>query len=395
MTDFTMVVPTYWGRAGSESSRDDKIIFDHPTSLDENGTLARFLESLHILKGSEELIIVIIPVPNDPQITDAVVNKVEEILTPFRPRYDIVCLHQYAIERIKEQLAERGVSREALDLINLTNYAAVRNMCSLAGILTGRNNTIFIDDDEVFTDLNFLKKIKENMYSKVQDEYIHALAGYYLQPDTYRLETDKVPAWRAPHWNNAAAMNEAFDRFIGQDPRLKPTPFVFGGNMTLALSVLKKVPFDPRITRGEDIDFLINLRINGITFYLDRELAIKHLPPGSSRPAWKGIREDALRFLYERKKVTDHPNLTPDQLHPYPGLFLGADLEERIIKTNTLLQQEYESRGDEEGVRECEANIAIAEKNPFQSFDTVAWLGELTALWQELTAHAEGMGISE
>ena len=74
MTDFTMVVPTYWGRARSESIRDEKIVFDHPTSLDEKGTLARFLESLHILKGVEESIIVIIPVPNDPQITDAVVN---------------------------------------------------------------------------------------------------------------------------------------------------------------------------------------------------------------------------------------------------------------------------------------------------------------------------------
>ena len=188
-------------------------------------------------------------------------------------------------------------------------------------------------------------------------------------------------------------MNEAFDRLIGQDPRIKQTPFVFGGNMTLTLPALKKVPFDPRITRGEDIDFLINLRINGITFYLDRELAIKHLPPGSSRPAWKGLREDALRFLYERKKVVDHKSLSLDKLQPYPGLFLGADLEKRIIETNTLLKQEYETQGDDEGVRECEANIAMAQKSPFENFDTVEWLAKLTKLWRELTAPAEGAGI--
>ena len=98
--------------------------------------------------------------------------------------------------------------------------------------------------------------------------------------------------------------------------------------MTVSLPVLKKIPFDKRITRGEDIDFLLNLRISGITFYLDRQLSIKHLPPKSSRPAWKKVREDALRFLYERKKVMDHPALSIEKLEPYPAVFLGSDLEE-------------------------------------------------------------------
>ncbi len=393
MTDYTMVVPTYWGRAGSELILNEKIVFDHPSSLDEDGTLARLLESLDILNGAGSLKIVIIPVPNDPQITDEVVGKVDDIIAPFRSRYDVVSFGQPAIDRVKGKLAEKGVSKKALELANLVNYSAVRNMCSMAGILTGRNNTVFIDDDEVFTDPNFLIKIEENMGSEAQGSRIQALAGYYLQPDSYRLNTDNVPAWRAPHWNNAAAMNEAFDRFIGQGPRVEPTPFVFGGNMTLSQPIIKRVPFDPRITRGEDIDFLINLLINEITFFLDRELSIKHLPPDSARPAWKGIREDAFRFLYEQKKIRDHPHIELDRLQPYPGLFLGSDLEERIIRTNTLLMKEHQSKGDEEGVRECVANIAIAEDNPFKNFDTAGWLEELTRHWQELTAHADGMGI--
>ena len=82
MTDYTMVVPTYWGRAGSELILNEKIVFDHPTPLDENGTLARLLESLDILNGAGSLKIVIIPVPNDPQITDEVVGKVDDIIAP-------------------------------------------------------------------------------------------------------------------------------------------------------------------------------------------------------------------------------------------------------------------------------------------------------------------------
>jgi len=394
MKDFTMVIPSYWGRAGTELISNEKIVFDHPTALDEEGTLPKLLDSLDVLREADGKIVVI-AVANDPEIADNVAEKVDQMIAPYRSRYDISCLHQSALEQARSRLADKGVSQSALNLLNLDNYAAVRNMCALAGILAGTHQTIFIDDDEVFTDPDFLNKIEANMGRSVDGETIEALAGYYLQPDTYRLDESTVPGWRAPYWNNAAAMNEAFDLFIGREPRLKPTPFVFGGNMTVALPVLKRVPFDPRITRGEDIDFLLNMRIDGITMYLDRELAIKHLPPPSSRPAWKKVREDAVRFLYERKKVIDHPVLVLDALQPYPGTFLGEDLEERIIRTNELLMREYESQRDEEGVRECQATITMAEENPFQSVDTRAWLVKLKARWQELTTGAEGMGIPE
>jgi hypothetical protein len=391
MKEFTMVIPTYWGEGEGEKQSED-IVFDHPTLLNEEGTLGRLLESLNIFKQLTGKIIVI-SVANTQRIADAVKSKVDQIIEPFRSQYDIENVGQYTLETITDRLAGKGVSKSALELVNLNNYASVRNICSLAGIINGTKYTIFIDDDEVFTDPDFLEKVEENMESIIAGEKIEALAGYYLQPDTYRLDESKVPQWRAPWWNNAAAMNAAFEKVIGQEPRLKPTPFVFGGNMTVSLEMLKKVPFDPRITRGEDIDFLLNLRIQGVTFFLDRKLAIKHLPPESAQKAWKKVREDAIRFLYERKKVRDHAELTLTELQPYPGLFLGDDLEERIIKTNELLKQNYEAEHDEEGLQQCEKTILMTEENRWGQIDTRAWLKQLTTQWQEVTQAAEGIGI--
>ena len=131
------------------------------------------------------------------------------------------------------------------------------------------------------------------------------------------------------------------------------------------------------------------------TFHLDRDLAIKHLPPGSTQAAWKKLREDAVRFLYERKKLRDHDELSLAELQPYPGLFLGDDLEERIIKTCELLKREYESQRDEEGAAQCESIIALVDENPFADFDTRAWLERITADWQEVTGAAAGLGIPE
>jgi hypothetical protein len=140
------------------------------------------------------------------------------------------------------------------------------------------------------------------------------------------------------------------------------------------------------------MDFLMNLHINDITFYMDRELSIKHLPPGSDRPAWKKIREDAIRFLYARKKLTDH-NLDLDFFQPYPGRFLDGDLETRIIKTNELLKEDYLKNGDRQNAAECDENIRLASENPFADFDTKTWLSNITAHWQQLTSTLEGIGL--
>ena len=394
MKDFTMVIPSYWGQCEGEMEGSEEIVFDHPTALDSTGTLGQILDSLDIfirLPGK----IVIIAVSNQRKIAAEVEDKINQIVTPYRQRYDICTLGQSSLTKIKQQLVSRGVSEKALAMVSLDNYATVRNICSLAGILDGSRYTIFIDDDEVFTDRHFLEKIDENMQRQYKHDTIAAITGYCLQNDTYRLDVSKVPQWRLPYWNNTASMNEAFDLLIGQGERLKPTPFALGGNMTIALDVLKKVPFDPRITRGEDIDFLLNLRIHGIKFYLDRELAIEHLQPASTQKDWTKMREDAVRFLYERKKVTDHDQLSLSELQPYPGQFLGDDLEERIIKSCELLKSVYESRMDEEGVIQCQNIIAMANENPFAKFDTGSWLIEITADWQEITDRAAGLGIPE
>jgi len=393
MSKFTIVIPTYWGGEKAEEA-DDEIVFDHPTMLNEAGTLGRLLESLSIFKRVEGKIAVI-SVANTRTIAGAVNNRVDQIIEPFRSSYDIINIGQDTLEHISDRLDSRGVSKSALELVKLDNYAAVRNICSLAGVINGTNYTIFIDDDEIFSDPEFFNKIEESMGKAVAGEKIEALAGYYLQPHTFRLDEDKVPDWRAPWWNNTAAMNAAFERIIGQAPRLKPTPFVFGGNMTLSLKALKQIPFDPKITRGEDIDFLLNARINGVTFYLDRKLAITHLPPEYEQKEWKKVREDAIRFLYERKKVRDHPQLNLQELQPYPGMFLGADLEERIIKTNELLKQKYQTENDDQGVRECEKTIVMVSENRWDRIDTSKWLRQLVTRWQEVTTAAEGIEMQE
>ena len=83
---------------------------------------------------------------------------------------------------------------------------------------------------------------------------------------------------------------------------------------------------------------------------------------------------DAVRFLYERRKLRDHDQLKLEDFQPYPGMFLGDDLEERIIRTIELLKQDFFANQDEQAVSECEKIIILARNDQQVELDTKAWL---------------------
>jgi len=393
----TIVIPTYWGPPENVDLQAGKV-FDHPTPLGQEGTLGRALESMQILNRNDFSVVLIIAATLN-SIENEVLDRVKEICAPFKEKIDISLIHQGNLSKIKQKLLDEDVPDDACALINLDNYSSVRNMCSLAGILNGSELVIFIDDDEVFADSKFIDKAVKFVGTETEGEKILAVAGYYINSDgKYKLDEAGVPLWKKKYWNNVFAMNRAFSQIIGKGPRLKPTPFVFGGNMVIHRELLANVPFDPSITRGEDIDFLINTRISGVGFWLDNTLSIMHLPPSKKNPQWLSFREDIKRFLYENKKVSDHSHLngvSRDELMPYPGLFLGEDLEEKILAANKLLYNDYKEAGDRNGMEQCNINEEIVRAESFKAIDTKKWLSKLKSNWRVLTYASAGIGIPE
>lgn len=101
------------------------------------------------------------------------------------------------------------------------------------------------------------------------------------------------------------------------------------------------MPFDPKIARGEDIDFLINARMFGFPFFRDNQLSITHLPPPKTHPTWLQLRVDIYRFMYERAKIEHQKEIKgmkkvyPEDFDPYPGAFLKQwhiQAKERFVR---------------------------------------------------------------
>ena len=383
----TMVIPSYWARESKTGWKDGDAIYDHPTPLDEEGTLQRAIQSIGALED-KDFRVVIIAIPTAADIESRVEEKVARIIESSNPGVEVLLFGPSHLKQIHDLLVSEN-KEEYTYLLQLRGYSNVRNLCMFVPHVLDSEAAVLIDDDEVFEDPEFMTKARAFIGKDIEGKAINAVAGYYLQPDgDYHVKKPSRP-WMQ-HWDQYARMNEAFDNIIGSEPRLKETPFVFGGNMVVHRDLFTVVPFDPDVPRGEDIDFLINARMFGHSFVLDNQLAIKHLPPPKSHPVWRSLREDLYRFIYERAKIETQKDIEgmtrvyPDEFDPYPGCFLKPDLETKIENASKLLSEEYLAQGDKEASEEALKNTVLARTDAVPNSDPFQKLCVLQKRWQEL-----------
>ena len=385
----TMAIPSYWGRPKAQGWQEGDLVFDHPTPLDEEGTLRRAVESIEILEN-KDFNLVVLGAATSPDIAGAVGDKISEILGEARAGVEVLVFTQSHLARIHDHLNAMGKG-ELAGLLSLGGYSSIRNLCVFLPHLLGSETAVLIDDDELFEDPAFMDKALAFIGRETGGRRVLAVAGYYINPDgDYMLNREVLP-WMTS-WDKIGSMNRAFETFIGTGPRLKETPFAFGGNLVIHRDLFTEVPFDPGVPRGEDIDFLMNARMFGHSVFIDRELAIKHDPPAKSHSKWMQVREDIYRFVFEKAKLDAQEEmpgmrlLRAEALDPYPGEFLKDDLDEMIFRSNSMLATDYLMAGETRGAGECMRNIHLAahdappRTNPFK--DLLA----LQKAWRELMA---------
>lgn len=373
----TVVIPTYWSREDNIWEEGDAV-YDHPTPLNGTDTLSRTLESMKILNNKKFKLV--IPIcPTCKEVEEPAEKRVREIVKKAGLNIETYIFTNSNLQAIKEILIENGLAKKTVDILNIHGYSNVRNICLFVSHILSSEVTILIDDDENFENPAFIDIAKEFIGKRIFGKSIYGVAGYYLNKyDEFYDDVNMVP-WMT-YWDRFGSKTKAFDKIIRDDPRLKVTPFAFGGLMVIHKNLFKIIPFDPDVRRGEDIDYLINSKMFGFDFFLDNKLNIKHLPPKKNHPIWKRFREDIYRFLYEQAKiksqyeVNNMTKVSADDFAPYPGDFLKDDLEDKIFKTNILLALEFLSDGDIEGCKESIKNIylskyeAIPKEDPFTKY---------------------------
>jgi hypothetical protein len=325
-----IVIPTYWTRPAGEKQQPDDGIFDHPTPVDGESTLPRLLASLARLEDADGLTVVVLVGATTPEVSDAAESRVADMLAGYARHFDTVLVGKETETRMQALARAAGLSGDA---VTLHTYAGIRNLQLLVPLARNAGPIIALDDDEIVKP-DYLRIASES----VSNPGFVGAAGFYEDARGEVLLPEASPTGNI-FLDKPAIMNAAARRLLDAPGRWVATAVAFGGNMIFGRELAARVGFDPGITRGEDLDYVLNARLAGLPFWLDKRLRITHLPPRHlEASSYLRIAEDIRRFLYEREKLrlaARHPDRfhpLPDVLwQPYPGRFLQDDLEEQAL----------------------------------------------------------------
>lgn len=363
--NLTIVIPVFWTKTEEIETKSSELGNISARTFDKPGSLAKVLESLKILSRNDYTLLVISAADSPDLEEEAEIFTGKIIRKHYSGKNPLLFSHSH-LRRILEKFSDEEKTRFA-DILNLNNYSGARNMGLVLSNLLGSDIAIMLEDDKIIEDPDFLEKAENLIGKEIEGRSVFGKGGPYLQKNNdYHIPVSRETRQSDIFWCKNTKLNEALKAFVGNKERITESPMVFGGNMTIAREMFMEIPFDPNCISGEDEDYLINARMLGFAFFMDSEMTVKQLSPETHPPRWWSMRNDILHFLFDRKKLQLsqsnqflHP-ITSEEMNPYPGFFLGEDLNERIMNASISLFQEYLEEGEQNSGVEATRNIKIA-----------------------------------
>jgi hypothetical protein len=382
-----IVIPTYWKENDTDDGSTLVGSYDHATPVTKPvPELETCLESLEQVRGVLRVIVLLVTPSACAEAARARVNAICRahpnlnplIVGPREAGYVINAIHVVAPNLEGETVSLRG-------------YGAIRNMGLVVAAALGHDVVVFMDDDELALDENFLVDgvFGLGLLTR-QDLPVSAKSGYFFDASDSCLADEENARWCDHWWTKKREFNQWMRR-AQQSTRISRSNYVCGGCLAIHADAFCRVAFDPYITRGEDLDYLFNLRMNGMDMWFDNQWAVKHLPPPSTSEAGRFM-QDVYRWTYECEKidVANHRiglhKVTPESLMPYPGPWISPSVRTKIFVTSLLRsiagpeRQRYfdiwlKSRGEAK-------SWAARTSESYLSFQTY-WPGMMSQLWRD------------
>ncbi len=331
-----VVIPTFITSARRRNETKGIVgNYDHTTNINDEGELDRCLASLECV---ENLGLVILLVAADRSLEAEALAKVRKTAAAHRQLSTLV-IGSTELALVRQRMEQLGITN-VNQQIGLRGYGAVRNLGLVIANTLGFDAVIFLDDDEVIDDPDFMRKAAYGL-GKLTKKGVPILAktGYYIndQGSYYSKWEDR---WYNRFWQQGSAFND-WIRHAMAGPRLSRSNHVCGGCLAIHKEAFRRLAFDPWIPRGEDLDYMLDLRMYGSDIWFDNQWQLRHLPPKTKHEGAR-FRQDIFRWLYEHAKLEysysliDLLRITPQSLKPYPGPFLERGLSRRIAITAFL-----------------------------------------------------------
>ena len=373
-----IIIPTFIGGRSRKRDAAPTEVYDHPYPLTGIDRLGRCLKSLGSIRGVGDVAILVVA---DSGIQIAACKKVAQLVEQF-PALSTMVVGADVATLVAGYISSLQVGPLSNE-IGLSGYSGCRNLGLVIAQTLGYDCVIFLDDDEVIEDPEFMEKAVYGL-GKLTKRGIPILVktGYYINSEgTYHSKSGG--AWYDRYWKQGEAFNAWIDTAMA-GPRLSRSNHVCGGCLAVHREAFRRLAFDPWIVRGEDLDYLLNLRMYGSDVWFDNRWHLKHLPP-ADRSEGQRFRQDIYRWLYEFRKMEysrtqiDLHQVKPSSLEPYPGPFLEPGIDKRIRRTAWLRSV---GRPDKAAYRAA-ARSAAAEAQIYAQRNCSKYF-EFQLLWPEL-----------
>ena len=310
--------------------------YDHVTPLTHQGELPRCLASI---RDNGIQVPIVLLVVSEIGIEREASAKICEIAFAFHETLDIRVVDAEIAAEFHTRADELGISsiREGVSLVG---YGATRNLGLIIAASLGFTELIFIDDDEVINTPDFLEQALYGL-GKLSKKGIPVLvkSGFFIDRHG-QWRSKQSNAWYNRFWEQGVLFNKWITNAMAS-PRLSRSNILNGGLMALHREAFRRVSFDAWIPRGEDLDYLLNIRMYGGGVWFDNQWHILHLPPPERNEAQR-FKQDIYRWIYEARKLEfsksqiDLLQIQPHSLDPYPGPFLENSITTRVFVTALL-----------------------------------------------------------
>ena len=175
----TMIIPTYWCRRTGELWQEGDAVYDHPTPVDQEGTLERTLLSMKQFHEKDFKLVILI-CPTTPEVEEEAYGQVLRITRRAQLNAETYLFTAGDLREMTDILHTTGLTDQGAKLLSMFGYSNVRNICLLAASILTADAALLIDDDEVFELPDFVPRSLEFLGRRVYGDIVHGVAGYYL-----------------------------------------------------------------------------------------------------------------------------------------------------------------------------------------------------------------------
>jgi hypothetical protein len=265
--------------------------------------------------------------------------KVAEILFVFSEQLDLRLIDYEVLDRFNLRVDALGAG-SIKEGAGLTGYGAIRNFGLLIAATGGYTECIFIDDDETVDDPEFLEKAVYGLGKLTKTGVPVLVKSGFFADKQGNWKSSQKRAWYNSFWRQGELFNAWITKAMN-GARLSRSNGLYGGLAAIHREAFIRVSFDPWIPRGEDLDYLLNVRMYGGDVWFDNQWYIRHAPPVTRNESQR-FRQDIFRWIYEHRKLEyaksqiDLIQITPRSLEPYPGPFLDHSIGRRVFITALL-----------------------------------------------------------